>query len=48
MYQIFRSFFTSGTVSGLLGVMLDNLGNVVPCSATGYMIGTVESFIGAL
>jgi hypothetical protein len=46
MFTIFRSFFTEGGISGMLNVSVDATGYIVPATATGFAIGTVEPFTG--
>lgn len=46
MFQIFRSFFSESAISGGILVAVDATGYIVPCTSTGYSIGTVEPFGG--
>lgn len=46
MFQIFRSFFAEGTLTGGSLVTVDATGFIIACSSTGYAIGTVEAYAG--
>lgn len=46
MFQVFRSFFAEGAYNGGTLVTVDATGFIIPCSSTGYAIGTIEAYLG--